>query len=93
MAEANPTLPERLQALAQVMEDNLDPRMPNEVLEPTVKMVFDLREASRLLLEVPDRAAEREEAFRDLAEVAYGDREAVWTSPRTLVKAALAKRA
>lgn len=32
---------------------------------------------------------DREEAFRDLAEVAYGSREAVWTSPRVLVKTAL----
>ena len=32
---------------------------------------------------------DREEAFRDLAEVAYGSREAVWTSPRVLVKSAL----
>jgi hypothetical protein len=36
---------------------------------------------------------EREEAFKDLAEVAYKSREAVWTSPRVLVKSALdAKR-
>jgi hypothetical protein len=32
---------------------------------------------------------EREQAFRDLAKVAYLSRDAVWTSPRTLVKAAL----
>ncbi len=32
---------------------------------------------------------EREEAFKDLAEVAYLSREAVWTSPRVLVKTAL----
>lgn len=37
---------------------------------------------------VPHRDA-REEAFRDLAEVAYGRRDAIWTSPRTLVYAAL----
>jgi hypothetical protein len=32
---------------------------------------------------------DREEAFKDLAEVAYGSRDAVWTSPRTLVRTAL----
>ena len=32
---------------------------------------------------------EREEAFRDLAEVAYMSRDAIWTSPRTLVAVAL----
>lgn len=37
---------------------------------------------------VPNREA-REEAFRDLAEVAYGSRDAVWTSPRVLVHSAL----
>lgn len=37
---------------------------------------------------VPYREA-REEAFRDLAEVAYGSRDAIWTSPRTLVSSAL----
>lgn len=31
----------------------------------------------------------RDEAFRDLALVAYGSRDAVWTSPTTLVKTAL----
>lgn len=30
-----------------------------------------------------------DEALHDLAEVAYGARDAIWTSPRTLVKAAL----
>jgi hypothetical protein len=39
-------------------------------------------------LYVPYRE-DREEAFKDLAEVAYGSREAVWTSPRVLVKSAL----
>ena len=39
-------------------------------------------------LYVPYRYA-RDEAFRDLAEVAYGSRDAVWTSPRVLVKTAL----
>lgn len=34
-------------------------------------------------------AKEREEAFRDLAEVAYGSRDAIWTSPRVLVDVAL----
>lgn len=34
---------------------------------------------------------DREEAFRDLAEVAYGSRDAIWTSPRTLVCTALRK--
>ena len=34
---------------------------------------------------------DREEAFRDLAEVAYGSRTAVWTSPRVLVNTALRK--
>ena len=32
---------------------------------------------------------EREEAFRDLAEVGYMSRDAIWTSPRTLVAVAL----
>lgn len=32
---------------------------------------------------------EREEAFRDLAEIAYMSRDAVWTCPRVLVKSAL----
>jgi len=32
---------------------------------------------------------EREEAFRDLAEIAYGSRDAIWTSPRVLVSVAL----
>lgn len=32
---------------------------------------------------------DREEAFRDLAEVAYGSRDAAWTSPGVLVKTAL----
>jgi hypothetical protein len=32
---------------------------------------------------------EREEAFRDLAVVAYGSPRAVWTSPTTLVRTAL----
>ena len=41
-------------------------------------------------LYVPYRE-DREEAFRDLAEVAYLSRDAVWTSPRTLVKTALAE--
>lgn len=39
-------------------------------------------------LYVPYRE-DREEAFRDLAEVAYGSRDAIWTSPRTLVDVAL----
>jgi hypothetical protein len=39
-------------------------------------------------LYVPHRE-EREEAFRDLAEVAYLSRDAPWTSPRVLVKTAL----
>ena len=39
-------------------------------------------------LYVPYRE-DREEAFRDLAEVAYLSRDAVWTSPRTLVAKAL----
>lgn len=39
-------------------------------------------------LYVPYRQ-EREEAFRDLAEVAYTSRDAIWTSPRTLVAVAL----
>lgn len=39
-------------------------------------------------LYVPYRE-EREEAFRDLALVAYASRDAIWTSPRTLVKTAL----
>jgi hypothetical protein len=43
-------------------------------------------------LYVPYRE-DREEAFRDLAEVAYLSRDAVWTSPRTLVKAALREAA
>ncbi len=37
---------------------------------------------------VPHRE-EREEAFRDLAEIAYLSRDAVWTSPRVLVRTAL----
>lgn len=32
---------------------------------------------------------EREEAFRDLAEIAYGSRNAVWTSPQVLVQTAV----
>lgn len=32
---------------------------------------------------------EREEAFKQLAEVAYGSRTAVWTSPTVLVRSAL----
>jgi hypothetical protein len=32
---------------------------------------------------------EREAAFGDLAELAYGSRDAIWTSPRTLVSVAL----
>jgi hypothetical protein len=36
---------------------------------------------------------DREEAFRDLAEAAYGDRDVVWTSPRVLVKTALRRAA
>jgi hypothetical protein len=32
---------------------------------------------------------EREEAFKDLAEIAYLSRDAVWTSPRVLIKAAM----
>lgn len=39
---------------------------------------------------VPYRT-EREEAFRDLAAVAYESRDAIWTSPRVLVKTALRK--
>lgn len=39
-------------------------------------------------LYVPHRE-DREEAFKDLAEVAYGSREAIWTSSRVLVKTAL----
>lgn len=39
-------------------------------------------------LYVPYRE-EREEAFRELAEVAYGSRDAIWTSPTTLVRTAL----
>lgn len=54
--------------------------------------LLDAREKVALWLApwlyVPYREA-REEAFRDLAEVAYGSREAVWTSPRVLVKTAL----
>jgi len=42
-------------------------------------------------LYVPYREA-REEAFRDLAEVAYGSRDAIWTSPRVLVDVALRER-
>lgn len=38
---------------------------------------------------VPYREA-REDAFRELAHVAYGSRDAVWASPMTLVKTALA---
>lgn len=38
-------------------------------------------------------AYDREEAFKDLAEAAWGDRETVWTSPRALVAAALKKAA
>ena len=34
----------------------------------------------------PEAAAE---AWKDLAEIAYGSRDAVWTSHRTLVRAAL----
>jgi hypothetical protein len=34
---------------------------------------------------------DREEAFKDLAEVAYLSRDAVWTSPRVLVRTALAE--
>lgn len=37
---------------------------------------------------VPHRE-EREEAFKDLAEVAYGSRDAAWTSPKVLVQSAL----
>lgn len=37
---------------------------------------------------VPHRH-QRDEAFRDLAEIAYGSRDAIWTSPRTLVHTAL----
>lgn len=51
-----------------------------------------IRERLALLLApwlyVPYRY-DREEAFRDLAEVAYGSRDAVWTSPRVLVKTAM----
>lgn len=39
-------------------------------------------------LHVPYRE-EREEALRDLAEIAYLSRDAVWTSPRVLVHCAL----
>lgn len=39
-------------------------------------------------LYVPYRE-DREEAFRDLAEVAYGSRDAVWTSPRVLAQTAM----
>ncbi len=35
---------------------------------------------------------EREEAFKDLAEVAYGSREAIWTSPGVLVREALRRK-
>jgi hypothetical protein len=35
---------------------------------------------------------DREEAFKDLALEAYGSRDAVWTSPRTLVRVALEHR-
>lgn len=43
-------------------------------------------------LYVPYRE-DREEAFRDLAEIAYLSRDAIWTSPRTLVRTALAEAA
>jgi hypothetical protein len=43
-------------------------------------------------LYVPYRT-EREEAFKDLAEVAYLSRDAVWTSPRVLVRTALEQAA
>jgi hypothetical protein len=43
-------------------------------------------------LYVPYRE-EREEAFKDLAAVAYASRDAVWTSPRVLVKCALERAA
>jgi hypothetical protein len=36
---------------------------------------------------------DRDEAFKDLAEIAYLSRDAVWTSPRVLVKTALAEHA
>lgn len=39
------------------------------------------------------RREERDEAFKMLAEVAYGSRDAVWTSPQTLVRTALQRRA
>jgi hypothetical protein len=39
-------------------------------------------------VEIPYRE-DREEAFRDLAEIAYGRRDAIWTSPRVLVKTAI----
>lgn len=41
-------------------------------------------------LHVPYREG-REEAFKDLALVAYLSRDAVWTSPRVLVRTALAQ--
>ncbi len=37
---------------------------------------------------VPHRN-ERDEAFKRLAEIAYGSRDAIWTSPKVLVKVAL----
>jgi hypothetical protein len=36
---------------------------------------------------------DREEAFRELAEIAYGSRDAIWTSPQVLVHSALRKAA
>jgi len=53
--QADPTLAERLQALAQSVEDDLAITTPPDVTEAAVKMVFDLREASRRLLDLGPR--------------------------------------
>jgi len=62
-------------------------------LEPDVKpSLFQFREWLAFKIApwvyVPHRE-EREEAFRDLAEIAYLSRDAIWTSPRVLVQTAL----
>jgi hypothetical protein len=65
------------------------------VLGSAFRLGYELA-ARRYVTEIPmgeQRAAERDEAFRDLAEVAYGDRDAVWSSPRTLVRVAMEKAA
>jgi hypothetical protein len=53
----------------------------NEQIEQLSNLLVDLR----FISDRADDQTERDQAFKDLAKIAYGSRDAAWTSPTTLV--------